>query len=69
MVMKYSVAKAALMPTVFLPSSATSAQWLVEVLTMAVLTRLEMHGPADELEKLKGSIAHLNPPWVSLEES
>jgi quinol monooxygenase YgiN len=40
---------------------------LAEMLTMADLTRVELHGPAEELEKLKGPLAHLNPAWFVLE--
>jgi quinol monooxygenase YgiN len=40
---------------------------LEEMLTKADLTRVEVHGPADELEKLKGPLAHLNPAWFTLE--
>jgi quinol monooxygenase YgiN len=36
---------------------------LAEALKIADLTRLEVHGPAAELEKLKGPLAHLNPVW------
>lgn len=36
---------------------------LQEALKIADLTRLEFHGPAEELEKLKGPLAHLNPAW------
>jgi quinol monooxygenase YgiN len=36
---------------------------IAELLTMADLTRFEVHGPAAELEKLKGPLAHLNPVW------
>jgi quinol monooxygenase YgiN len=42
---------------------------LTELLTMADLTRLEVHGPAVELEKLKAPLAHLNPNWFILEAS
>jgi hypothetical protein len=42
---------------------------LTELLTMADLTRLEVHGPAAELEKLKAPLAHLNPKWFTLEAS
>ena len=42
---------------------------LAELLTMADLTRLEVHGPAAELEKLKAPLAHLNPKWFTLEAS
>jgi quinol monooxygenase YgiN len=40
---------------------------LAEMLTMADLTRVEVHGPAAELGKLKESLAHLNPAWFTLE--
>lgn len=40
---------------------------LAEMLKMADLTRMEVHGPADELEKLKKPLAHLNPKWFTLE--
>lgn len=36
---------------------------LAEGLKIADLTRLEVHGPAAELEKLRGPLAHLNPIW------
>jgi quinol monooxygenase YgiN len=42
---------------------------LAEMLTMADLIRVELHGPAKELEKLKGPLAHLNPAWFTLEVS
>lgn len=42
---------------------------LGEMLTMADLIRVELHGPADELDKLKGPLAHLNPVWFTLEAS
>jgi hypothetical protein len=37
------------------------------MLTMADLTRVEVHGPAKELEKLKARLAHLNPKWFVIE--
>jgi quinol monooxygenase YgiN len=40
---------------------------LREMLTMADLIRIELHGPAEELEKLKGPLAHLNPACFTLE--
>ena len=40
---------------------------LGEALAIADLTRLEFHGPAAELEKLKGPLAHLKPAWFALE--
>jgi quinol monooxygenase YgiN len=39
---------------------------LEQALAMAELIRLEVHGPARELEKLKGPLAHLNPEWFAL---
>lgn len=42
---------------------------LAEILKIANLTRLEIHGPATELEKLKEPLAHLNPNWFALEAS
>ena len=42
---------------------------LAEMLTMVDLTRVELHGPADELEKLKRPLAHLNPAWFTLQAS
>lgn len=40
---------------------------LAEMLKSADLTRIEIHGPAAELEKLKKPLAHLNPTWFVLE--
>ena len=40
---------------------------LTEMLKVADLTRVEVHGPAQELEKLKRPLAHLNPAWFTLE--
>ena len=34
-----------------------------EALTFSELYRLEIHGPAEELEKLKGPLAELNPEF------
>ena len=42
------------------------AAMLAEALKMADLIRLEVHGPAAELEKLKEPFAHLNPAWFVL---
>jgi quinol monooxygenase YgiN len=42
---------------------------LAEMLKMADLIRFEVHGPAEELEKLKAPLAHLNPKWFTVEES
>jgi len=38
---------------------------LGEMLKLSDLTRLEIHGPAAELEKLKGPLAALNPAWFA----
>jgi len=40
---------------------------LTEMLKVADLTRVEVHGPAQELEKLKRPLAYLNPAWFTLE--
>jgi quinol monooxygenase YgiN len=39
---------------------------LAEMLTMSDLTRIEVHGPAAELEKLKKPLAHLTPAWFAI---
>ena len=39
---------------------------LAEALKIADVIRLEIHGPAAELEKLKGPLAHLKPAWFVL---
>jgi hypothetical protein len=36
---------------------------LAEALKIGDLIRLEVHGPAAELDKLRGPLAHLNPAW------
>jgi quinol monooxygenase YgiN len=41
---------------------------LSEVLKIASLTRVELHGPAQELDKLRIPLAHLNPLWFPLEQ-
>ena len=33
---------------------------------MSDLTRVEVFGPREELEKLKAPLAHLNPAWFTL---
>jgi quinol monooxygenase YgiN len=40
---------------------------LQEALTMADLTRLEIHGPETELKKLRGPLAEINPAFFVLE--
>jgi hypothetical protein len=42
---------------------------LTEMLKLADLAKLEVHGSAKELEKLKAPLAHLNPAWFTLEAS
>ncbi|MEK7707569.1 MAG: hypothetical protein AAB380_06205 [Verrucomicrobiota bacterium] len=40
---------------------------LGEFLKLVDLTRLEIHGPAGELARLKGPLAHLKPTWFVYE--
>ncbi|MES2181136.1 MAG: hypothetical protein V4493_03445 [Pseudomonadota bacterium] len=40
---------------------------LEEALTIAEITRLEVHGPAGELAKLREPLAKLNPQFFTLE--
>jgi quinol monooxygenase YgiN len=40
---------------------------LGELLKLADLTRLEVHGSAGELKKLKGPLANLKPTWFVFE--
>lgn len=40
---------------------------LAELLKIADLARVEVHGPAAELEKLKAPLAQLNPAWFVCE--
>ncbi len=40
---------------------------LQEALTLAELTRLEIHGPEQELAKLRGPLAALKPQFFTLE--
>ena len=40
---------------------------LDELLSISTLTRLEVHGPAAELEKLKGPFGALKPQWFTYE--
>ena len=41
---------------------------LKEALSIAKITRLEVHGPADQLDKLREPLAGLNPQWFVLAE-
>ncbi len=40
---------------------------LDQLLKIAAMTRLEIHGPAEELDKLRGPLARLNPQFFTLE--
>jgi quinol monooxygenase YgiN len=40
---------------------------LPELLKLSELTRLEVHGPAEELSKLKGPLADFKPQYFTLE--
>jgi quinol monooxygenase YgiN len=40
---------------------------LQEALQLAEITRLEIHGPAAEVNKLRGPLAELNPQFFTLE--
>ena len=42
---------------------------LAQGLKIADLVRLEVHGPAKELEKLREPLAHLKPVWFALAET
>jgi hypothetical protein len=41
---------------------------LAEALQIADLVRVELHGPAPELGKLRKPLAHLNPLWFVSEQ-
>jgi quinol monooxygenase YgiN len=41
---------------------------LAEALKIADVTRIEVHGPATELEKLKKPMAHLNPAFFAIQK-
>lgn len=43
-------------------------QLLKEALNLADLTRLEFHGPAAELDKMRAPLAALNPLWFVRED-
>ncbi len=42
---------------------ANVGELLGEALKISDLIRLEIHGPAQELDKLRGPLAHLEPAW------
>ena len=39
---------------------------LAEMLTVSDLTRLEFHGPSEEIDQLRGPLGHLNADWFVL---
>lgn len=39
---------------------------IAKMLTLSDMTRLEFHGPAEEIDKLRGPLAHLKPAWFAL---
>ena len=41
---------------------------LAEAMKIGDLVRLELHGPAAELDKLRKPLAHLNPSWFVIEQ-
>jgi quinol monooxygenase YgiN len=45
---------------------ANVGEILGEMLKITDLVRLEIHGPADELDKLRAPFAHLNAEWFVL---
>jgi quinol monooxygenase YgiN len=40
---------------------------LQRMLTLATVSRVEVHGPAAELDKLRGPLGGLNPGWFAYE--
>ena len=40
---------------------------LTQALKIAQITRLEVHGPADQLDELRAPLANLNPQWFTVE--
>lgn len=42
---------------------------LGEMLKLSDLIRLEIHGPAEELDALREPLAHLNPAWFVLADN
>lgn len=55
------------MRTACLRISTTSGALLQEALKISEITRLEVHGPAVELEKLRAPLAELRPQFFTLE--
>ena len=46
---------------------ASVGAMLAEACKIADLTRLEIHGPAAELDQMRGPLAQFNPVWFTLE--
>ena len=46
---------------------ANVGKQLDQMLKLCEVVRLEIHGPADELEKLKGPVGAFNPTWFTYE--
>ena len=46
---------------------ANVGELLAEMMKVSDLARLEIHGPAAEIEKLKGPLAGYNPEWFVYE--
>jgi len=63
--MSFSAAKVTLTQGV-LAHLDNVGELLAELLTMGDLTRIEVHGPVTELEKLKKPLAHLHPAWFAI---
>jgi len=63
---KYSAAKATSTPKLLLAHLENVGAMLAQALAMADPIRIEVHGPAAELAKLKEPLAHLKPPWFEL---
>ena len=63
---KYSAAKAYVNAEALLAHLENVSAMLAQALAMADLVRIEVHGPAAELAKLKEPLAHLKPAWFHL---
>ncbi len=67
--MKFSAGKATPGRRLLLAHLENVGALLSEAFKIADLTRLEVHGPASELDKLRGPLAHLKPAWFVRVES
>ena len=63
---KYFAAKAYVNAEALLAGLENVGAMLAQALAMADLIRIEVHGPAAELAKLKEPLAHLKPAWFEL---